>query len=97
MTVVVNRWNEPFDILIDRSTIFGNPFFIGVGGCNRKGAIGNYKIYFYDRIKNDEDFRKKVLTLCGKRLGCHCKPLACHGDVIAEYLNNLSTTSRLKP
>ncbi len=21
-------------------------------------------------------------------VGCHCKPEACHGDVIAEYLNS---------
>lgn len=26
--------------------------------------------------------------LAGKRLGCHCKPHACHGDVIAKFLNS---------
>ena len=30
-----------------------------------------------------------VLQLRGKVLGCHCKPLACHGDVLADYLNSL--------
>lgn len=25
--------------------------------------------------------------LIGKRLGCFCKPHACHGDIIANYLN----------
>jgi hypothetical protein len=26
------------------------------------------------------------MALKGKRLGCFCKPLACHGDVIKEYI-----------
>lgn len=28
-----------------------------------------------------------ALQLRGKVLGCHCKPLACHGDILADYLN----------
>jgi len=24
--------------------------------------------------------------LVGKRLGCYCKPLACHGDVLVRLL-----------
>lgn len=31
--------------------------------------------------------KKDVLQLAGKRLGCHCKPLACHGDILADYVN----------
>jgi len=29
-------------------------------------------------------------NLQGKVLGCHCKPLACHGDILAELANNRS-------
>jgi hypothetical protein len=25
--------------------------------------------------------------LAGKKLGCHCKPLACHGDVLIKLLH----------
>jgi hypothetical protein len=31
--------------------------------------------------------KQDVLQLAGKRLGCHCKPLACHGDILADYVN----------
>ncbi|ASF45912.1 DUF4326 domain-containing protein [Methylovulum psychrotolerans] len=32
---------------------------------------------------------RELLQLRGKVLGCHCKPAACHGDVLANYLNSL--------
>jgi len=42
--------------------------------------------YFYERLASDPEFRERVLALRGKTLGCFCKPRACHGDVIANYL-----------
>jgi len=27
--------------------------------------------------------------LIGKRLGCYCKPLLCHGDVLAKLLQEV--------
>ena len=74
-------------ILIDRTTVFGNPFLIGRDG-DREQVLAKYKEYFYRRL-TDPVFRSKVLELKGKVLGCWCKPLACHGDIIAEYLNTL--------
>lgn len=46
-----------------------------------------------DEVLHDLDgvqFREKIqyLVKTGDRLGCFCKPNACHGDVIAEYVNN---------
>jgi len=35
-----------------------------------------------------KQFRRSVLALSGTKLVCYCKPEPCHGDVIAEYLNN---------
>ncbi len=32
--------------------------------------------------------RSDTYQLAGKRLGCHCKPYACHGDIIADFLNS---------
>ncbi|PJK08042.1 hypothetical protein CO614_08930 [Lysobacteraceae bacterium NML120232] len=32
--------------------------------------------------------RTDTYQLAGKRLGCHCKPYPCHGDVIADFLNS---------
>ena len=60
--------------------------------------IGNYTnciispdayIYFGNKIDNDPIFKARILELKGKTLGCFCKPNSCHGDIIAEYLNNL--------
>lgn len=73
------------DFLIDRTTIYGNPFLIGRDG-DREQVLAKYKEYFYRRL-TDPIFHSKVLELKGKVLGCWCKPHACHGDIIAEYLN----------
>jgi hypothetical protein len=84
-TQIVNRHKESFDIYIGRGTPFGNPFIIGVHG-NREEVIAKYKQWFYMQLDNDY-FKKQVLNLKDKTLGCSCKPLSCHGDVIVEYLD----------
>lgn len=70
---------------IDRSSIFGNPFIIGKDG-SREEVIEKYRVYFYNRLANDKFFYERVLELSGKVLGCWCKPKACHGDIIVEFL-----------
>ena len=84
MTTIVNVKKEKCDVYIDRRSPFGNKFRIGEHG-DRGMVIEHYRIWFYNMLK-DQTFRDKVLALKGKRLGCHCKPLACHGDIIVEYL-----------
>ena len=83
---VVNKYKENYDVYIGRPSIFGNPFSVKEYG--REGCIARYKEYFYKRIKEDVKFKEEVLKLKDKVLGCFCKPLACHGDVIKEYLDN---------
>ena len=96
MTTVVNirrkkgKKRPHCDILIDRTSPFGNPHPIGYCDvCNkvhdRLEAIEEYRKDFYNHLTNVE-FRDNVLSLKGKVLGCWCKPLPCHGDVIVEYL-----------
>jgi hypothetical protein len=82
---VANKRTSDFDVYIGRPSEFGNPYPVGTHG--RAKCIELYRQSFYDRIDNDLAFRTLVLTLAGKRLGCFCKPLACHGDVIAEWVN----------
>lgn len=93
MTIVVNIYKEEFDVYIGRSGhgydgYFGNPFSQG----SREDNIKLFKKYFHERIKTDPEFRKKVLQLKGKRLGCFCHPKPCHGDIIAQYLNSQPET-----
>lgn len=90
MTTVVNLRKEPFDVYIGRAGhghdgTFGNPF----SQWDRATNIAKFREYFLERIQQDRDFKSKVLSLKGKRLGCFCKPKDCHGDIIAEYLNNI--------
>jgi hypothetical protein len=91
ITKVVNLRKEPYDVYIGRTGkgqdgYFGNPYEIGKDG-DREQVIAKYKNYFNTKIIYDEEFRKRILELKGKTLGCFCKPLACHGDIIRSYLD----------
>ncbi len=90
-TTVVNITYDICDVYIGRSGIpdvgyFGNPYHIGVDGT-REEVLFRYKEYFIKRVRDDREFYKRVIDLKGKRLGCFCKPEACHGDIIATYLD----------
>jgi len=89
MTTVVNLRNDEYDVYIGRPSIFANPFKIGPDG-GREMVIEKFKVYFLDKIEKDGNFRQAVLQLRGKRLGCFCYPLSCHGSVIAEWLDSHS-------
>jgi len=86
MTKVVNKYRDKYDAYIGRPSPYGNPYSVKEYG--REGCIKMYKNYFYERIASDAKFKEAVLKLKDKTLGCFCKPLACHGDVIKEYLDN---------
>ncbi len=93
-TTVVHVNQGEYDVYIGRanrfkglkSSIFANPFKL-TDEHKRKDVISKYKAWFYAQIKSDPNFKEELLKLKGKRLACWCKPRACHGDVIAEYLN----------
>jgi len=73
---------------IGRGSKWGNPYSMYENGDDRDEVIRKFKYDFdFDKFLNvkKEDF----IHLKGKKLGCFCKPQACHGDIIAEYLNSL--------
>ncbi len=87
-TTVVNLHDEPFDVYIGRAGhgydgYFGNPFSDG----GRARNITRFATYFLDRVEHDPEYRARVLALRGKRLGCFCAPLMCHGEVIARWVD----------
>lgn len=101
-TKVVNLYNDAYDVYIGREGkgqdgYFGNDHPIG-RPCNsitcgrvvhdRASSIAAFKKDFLYRIEFDPKFLLRVLELRGKTLGCFCKPLQCHGDVIKEWLDN---------
>lgn len=93
VTTVVNIRKEPYDQYIGRAGrgedgYFGNPVRLNPG--EQKGStIERYRKYFYARLANDPEFKRRIHALKGLVLGCFCKPLDCHGDIIAAYLNSL--------
>lgn len=77
-TKVVHCKRDKYDVYIGRGSEWGNPFPVGMYG--RIGAINKFRLW----LERQPHLMKKLPTLKGKTLGCWCKPLACHGDVIAE-------------
>lgn len=84
LTSVVNLKNQTCDVRIDRKTKWGNPFRIGKDGT-RTEVIKKYVFWF-----EDQDHLIKAIIrgeLDGKRLGCWCNPLPCHGHYLAILAN----------
>lgn len=85
ITQVVNiDKGEDYDEYIGRGSLWGNPFALGIDG-DREEVIDKYA-YHYNKgwLKFSHE---QLINLRGKTLGCHCKPAACHGDVLAAFLN----------
>lgn len=88
---------------IGRGSIFGNPYShqdnttASVKVETREEAIRMYRLYLYNRIKADPDFRLKLLELEGRVLSCYCKPLPCHGDIIIKAIEWLRSLQEITP
>lgn len=92
-TTVVNCIYSSYDVYIGRGSIWGNQFKVGQHGT-REQVIKAYRDWLLglDHLDLDQHRRKRILQrlseLKGKILGCWCKPLACHGDVLIELINH---------
>jgi len=92
MCKVVNLKYEEYDVYIGRAGkghdgYFGNPFTEADG--SREEIIKLFESYARRRMLKDEDWRNNILALDGKKLGCFCKPLPCHGDILVKLCNEL--------
>lgn len=83
MCTVVNKYKEEYDVYIGRGSKWGNPFVIGKDGT-REEVIEKYRLWLWEQIKDGHILKEDLLKLDNQRLGCFCKPQACHGDVIAR-------------
>ena len=102
--VVVNMdHHHQYDVRIDRRSPFGNGFVLEKHG-RREGILKfeqfldahpAYRERLLDRL--EEQVRaaaEKIPGDCGEkivRLGCHCRPLHCHGDVWIRLLQERLT------
>lgn len=71
---------------IGRGSYWGNPHSMYEKGASREEVIRKYK-YDFDNEMFPNKKKSEVYKLAGKRLGCFCKPQACHGDILADFLN----------
>lgn len=77
---VVNMNRDRFTVAIDRRTPFGNRYRVGQM-CSRERAVLRFEI----EARRNPALLELIRALPADAvLGCHCKPLACHGDVIVK-------------
>jgi hypothetical protein len=93
--VVVNCRTEPYDLYVGRAPgrrgVFGNPYVIGQDGT-RDDVVRKFEVWLRSGLKEEWDVDPRIRLALqaieripeGTRLGCFCKPLACHGDVIVK-------------
>jgi hypothetical protein len=96
-TRVVHRNKEPFDVLCDRTTPWGNPFSHKDGTLakwkakDRRDSIDSFA--FWALFSQDDEaiwIREHVHELRDKTLGCWCAPLACHCSILARMADGES-------
>lgn len=83
-TTVVNVRHGHFDVYIGRGGQWGNPFRIGPDG-SREEVIEKYRVW----ILKQPVLLRQLPMLRNKRLGCHCAPQPCHGDILVEMADNV--------
>jgi hypothetical protein len=97
---VVNLNKEDYDVFIGRGSKWGNPFTHIKDKLTlathivetREEAIEKYREYI---LKNKE-LMNSLDELDGKVLGCYCKPLSCHGDILLELISKKKTEKLFK-
>ncbi len=82
---IVNVKIERCEVYVGRGSMWGNRFKIGVDG-NRVDVIEKYKKELWRKMRDPKFCGMMVRELDGKVLGCYCKPLPCHGDVLINAI-----------
>jgi hypothetical protein len=87
---VVHCQTEKYDVYVGRGSKFGNPYTHKYGTSapwivdDRETAIRLYEEWLREQPELLAAVKKE---LKGKVLGCWCKPLDCHGDVLLRIAN----------
>jgi hypothetical protein len=102
---------KPNNYYIGRPSVLGNPFTHNGVKTNlaklafktREEAIEAYEKYFDTMYGKDDEFTKAFDEIYEHYkngediyLQCFCKPLACHGDIIANKLQKKLIQEKLK-
>ena len=73
---------------VDRGWLGNSAKIEGPGKLARAKALADFRVEFYERVTTDPAYKMAVLALKGKRVGCHCHPLSCHLDIVADFVND---------
>ena len=90
----VERPSNPWDVRVDRSSVLGNKYRMGLGGRNRENVCDAYDTWLKKAIR---DSYKSVTAELHRldmlhqehgilRLFCWCTPKRCHAESIKQYL-----------
>lgn len=82
--VYIGRYNSRFG-----DSVWGNPYTME-NGRDRADVISLYKHYFERRLVRQIDHLANA-----RRLGCWCRPLPCHGQVILDALQQVYGGKRI--
>lgn len=61
-------------------SLWHNPFY----GEDRNVLLQKYDKY----LQNRKDLIESMILLKGRVLGCWCKPLPCHADILVRFVNS---------
>lgn len=106
-TTVVNLRVEAYDVYIGRAiqrarnqrcrkgSIYANPYPI-TRDRTREMSLSEYEKLWRWRLAGPERpfWLAQLLALRGERLGCWCKPKACHGDVLVTLLEEYMVSAK---
>lgn len=88
---VVNINFDKCEVYVGRGSKWGNPFSHIPNSAapfpvdSREDAIRAYKDWLLNQPELVEAAKKELKD---KVLGCHCKPMECHGDILLEIANS---------
>ena len=77
--MLVVHCKYPHDVYIGRPSKWGNPFRSGIDGTKAE-VIAKFEAW----IRTQPELLNQLHELDNKRIGCWCKPEACHGDVLKK-------------
>jgi hypothetical protein len=86
---VVNLKETKYDVYIGRkNSTYGlsKSFWCNEFDVKTYGRAESIRLY-ENYILNSPEHLNRLHELKGKTLGCWCKPLACHGDVLIRLIN----------
>jgi hypothetical protein len=67
-------------------SVFHNPFHVGKDGTREEVLLKFIEYWYATEQKSLRDLALYAINVDKEILGCWCKPLDCHGDIIAGYV-----------